>query len=396
MEDGNGVGPSRASDAKQHTRTSGALAQQGTYASSRHGLADSRRAALRRWGTDSWFALGIIALVMVLFAGLGAISSVAVPVAVAVILGVVMQPFVYWLERHGVSRAMAATTVLLVALIAAAGLVALVVWGLVKEVPEMYSQFMRGWSHFLLWVESWDVEGVWLERMRQQVVKAAPTVGGGAIGVATSTLSGTLTFIVASFFSIFVLFFVLRDGRRFPSWLARTVGYNEQVVQDVAGVTSKAMLGYFKSTAITALITGPIFIIPLVILRVPLVVPIFLLYFFLSFVPYIGAFATGLFAALIAFGSAGPTAALIVLVALLISNGAIQNAVLSWTMGSSLKIHPVTVLIATLVGGVVAGMMGMILGAPLAAATLKSARVVKDFEAQTNAENVAEPSNPNA
>lgn len=343
-------------------------------------LSDSRRAFLRRWGTDAWFLLGIIAVAVVVFTGLGAISSVVVPVTVAVILGVLLQPFVYWLERHGVSKAMSATTALLVALIVAAGLVALVIWGLFKELPEMYTQFMHGWKNFLLWMESWDVEGVWLERMRAQVVKAAPAVGGGAIGVATSTLSSTLAFIVAAFFSIFVLFYVLRDGRNFPSWLAKTVGYDAQVVQEVAAVSTNALLGYFKSTAVTAVITAPIFIIPLVILRVPLVIPIFLLYFFLSFIPYLGAFATGLFAVLIAFGSAGPTAALIVLVALLISNGAIQNAVLSWTMGNSLQIHPVTVLIATLVGGVVAGMIGMILGAPLAASFLKSSRVVKQYE----------------
>lgn len=341
------------------------------------GLADARRAFLRRWGTDAWFLLGILAVLVVVFTALGAISSVVVPVAVAVILGVLLQPFVYWMERHGVSKMMSAVTALLLGLIVAAGLFTLVVWGLVREFPEMYSQLMDGWKNLLIWVETWDVEGVWLDRMWSQAVKVAPAVGGGAIGVATSTLSGTLTFIVAAFFSIFVLFYVLRDGRNFPSWLAEKASYDKQVVQGVAEVSADALLGYFKSTAVTALITAPIFVIPLLILRVPLVIPIFLLYFFLSFIPYLGAFATGLFAVLIAFGSAGPTAALIVLLALLISNGAIQNAVLSWTMGNSLQIHPVTVLISTLVGGVVAGVIGMILGAPLTAAFLKSSKVVK-------------------
>ncbi len=355
-----------------------------------HALASNRRATLSRWGRDSWNALGIIALAVVIMIGLGAISGVVIPIAVAVILGVLLQPFVYWMEDHGVSKAWAATTALLLALVVAAALVALVVWGLVKELPEMATQLTHGWQHFVAWVETWDVEGIWLERFYNQVTSWAPKVGAGALGAMTSTLSSTVAFLIAAFFAVFILFYVLRDGRNFPGWVARTVGYNEGVVDQVAEVTTGALLGYFKSTAITALITAPIFMIPVIILRVPLVIPIFLLYFFLSFIPYLGAFATGIFAVLIAFGSVGPGAALIVLVTLLISNGPIQNAVLSWTMGSSLQIHVVTVLVATVVGGTIGGMIGMILGAPLAAAFLKSARVVKEFEAGGDLESKAE------
>ncbi len=347
-------------------------------------LASSRRAKLSRWGRDSWNALGIIALAASIMIGLGAISGVVVPIAVAVILGVLLQPLVYWMEDHGVSKGWAATTALLLALLVAAALVALVVWGLIKELPEMAIQLTHGWQHFVAWVQTWDVEGVWLERLYTQVTTWAPKVGAGALGTMTSTLSSTVTFLIAAFFAVFILFYVLRDGRNFPGLVARTVGYNEGVVDQVAQVTTGALLGYFKSTAVTALITAPIFIIPVIILRVPLVIPIFLLYFFLSFIPYLGAFATGIFAVLIAFGSVGPGAALIVLITLLISNGPIQNAVLSWTMGSSLQIHAVTVLVATVVGGTIGGMIGMILGAPLAAAFLKSARVVKEFEAGSN------------
>ena len=88
--------------------------------------------------------------------------------------------------------------------------------------------------------------------------------------------------------------------------------------------------------------------------------------------PFLGAWITGAFAVLIAFGSGGPTAALIVAISLLVSNGTVQSAVSSWALGSSLKMHPVMVLLATLIGGVVAGIIGMVLGAPLLAAAQNS------------------------
>ena len=114
-------------------------------------------------------------------------------------------------------------------------------------------------------------------------------------------------------------------------------------------------------------------------MRIPLAVPIFILYFFLSFIPFIGAWLTGAFAVLIAFSTGGASAALIVSLSLLVSNGTIQSAVSSWALGSSLKIHPVAVLLATLVGGIIAGILGMILGAPLVAAAKRSVEALREI-----------------
>ena len=93
--------------------------------------------------------------------------------------------------------------------------------------------------------------------------------------------------------------------------------------------------------------------------------------------PFVGAWITGIFAVLIAFGSGGSTAALIVLVSLLVSNGTVQTAVSSWALGSSLKMHPVAVLVATMVGGVIAGILGMVLAPPLLSATTKAAAAIR-------------------
>ena len=118
--------------------------------------------------------------------------------------------------------------------------------------------------------------------------------------------------------------------------------------------------------------------VPLLLLRVPLAGAIFILYFVLSFIPYLGAWITGAFAVLIAFGSGGGTAAAIVGITFLFSNGAIQSAVSSWALGSALRIHPLVVLLSTLIGGTVAGVLGMILAPPLVAAITKSLAVVRE------------------
>lgn len=79
-----------------------------------------------------------------------------------------------------------------------------------------------------------------------------------------------------------------------------------------------------------------------------------------------------------AFGSGGASAAGILGLTFLISNGSIQSAVSSWALGSALRIHPLVVPLATLIGGTVAGLIGMVLAPPLLAAIIQSVRVVKE------------------
>ncbi|NHB84843.1 hypothetical protein G7085_10180 [Tessaracoccus sp. HDW20] len=56
---------------------------------------------------------------------------------------------------------------------------------------------------------------------------------------------------------MFFLFFVLRDGRRFPGWLARAGGWNEETAEGIARESQTALRGYFRGIAITALVTAP-------------------------------------------------------------------------------------------------------------------------------------------
>lgn len=332
---------------------------------------------LRRAGMTSWLALGVIALVVVLAGAVSSISGIVIPAVIAVILGTVLEPLVSWLRRHKVSSTLATVTGLVVALLVGVGLVAVVVWGFIRQLPEITRQLLIGWESFLQWGRSLEIDSVWLDHARAAVQQYAPYLGQGVLGAVTSTFSGAVSFGVGTFFSVFILFFVLQDGHQFPGWLARVTKFDAGLVQEVDDLVKDSLQGYFRGVALTALITAPVFMIPLLVMRVPLAVPIFILYFFLSFLPYIGPWITGAFAVLIAFGSGGALAALVIAVSLLASNGTIQSAVSSWALGSALEVHPVAVLLATIVGGTAAGILGMILGPPLLAAIIRSVTAVR-------------------
>jgi len=332
---------------------------------------------IRRYGTFSWYLLGIIALIVVGAMAIGAIRGIVVPLIVAVILGTILDPIVTFLEKRGVKPAIGAVVALLTTIAVFAGTLKIVINGLIEQIPEISQQALKGWYSFLDWGRALDIDAVWMERARIQLLDYAPAVSNGLWGAVSSTFSGLFSFVMGTFFALFLMFFVLRDVRNFPDWLARTFALDPALTNDVAEVTKQSLRGYFKGTAVTALVTAPIFMIPLFLLNIPLIIPMFIMYFLLSFIPYLGAWITGIFAVLIAFGTGGIDAAVIIGITFIVSNGTIQSIVSSWALGSSLRIHPVMVLLATLVGGTVAGLIGMILGAPLAAAVSKSVGVVR-------------------
>lgn len=339
-------------------------------------------ARLKQLGGASWAAIGIILLAVVIAGGVSALSGILGPLVIAVILGTLFEPVVDWLVRKKMPRALAAAIVLIVALAVAVGIVMVVIQGFIQQLPEISQQMLNGWTQVLNWLRSLDLDPAWIEQARKAGTEYLSQASHGAVGFVTGTLYGAVMLGVGLFFALYFLFFVLRDGRVFPAWFARVTSQDEVLVAEIDTNVRESLRGYFSGTAVTALITGPIFVIPLLILGIPLVIPMIILYFVLSFIPYVGAWLTGAFAVLIAFGFGGPSAALIVSLSLLISNGPIQNAVNAWALGSSLKLHPVMVLLSTIVGGAIAGVLGMVLGPPVMSALQKAFATVRNYRAR--------------
>ena len=210
---------------------------------------------LQRVGLTSWLLLGIIGLIVVILLALGAVSGIVIPLVIAVILGTVLEPLVEALERRGVKPLLASIAALVVALALAAGTVAIVVSGFLQQLPEISNQLLVGWQSMVKWARSLEIDSVWLEQARIAFQNYAPKIGQGALGAVSSTFSGAVSFAVGSFFAVFFLFFVLRDARGFPAWLARVTRLDPGLSEEVIGVAKQSLRGYFKGTAITALIS---------------------------------------------------------------------------------------------------------------------------------------------
>ncbi len=180
-----------------------------------------------------------------------------------------------------------------------------------------------------------------------------------------------ISLFVGLYFGAFILFFFLRDTIKIQEWISGRIRITPQAGANIVEEAGQTVLVYFRGTAITALVSSVVVAIPLIILNVPLVGSILILYFFTSFIPYLGAWIAGAFAVLIALGSGGVETALIVLIAVIISNGILQSVVNSWALGSMLKIYPLLIFLVTIIAGIVGGILLMILAVPLTAIAIQ-------------------------
>ena len=334
-------------------------------------FSQSAPAWLRRIGVQSWLFIGVVLAVAVILSFMSALNQIVTSLIISLLFAILSRPLVDWLERHKVSRSLGAILTMVLILLGMIGLVVIVIQGVIQQGSEIADQLQAGWVSLELWLSEYNVQLPSADHVIKTFQDVLPTIFEGVFGFVGSTVSTVLEAFVGLYFSLFILFFLLRDITQIEAWIAGWISREHEVgasiVQD-AGYTVRV---YFRGTALTALITSAIVAIPLILLKVPLVGSILILYFVTSFIPYLGAWIAGAFAVLIALGSGGIVTAWIVLTAVIISNGAIQSAVNSWALGSMLKLHPLLIFLVTIIAGIVGGVLLMILAVPLMALVIQ-------------------------
>ena len=194
---------------------------------------------------------------------------------------------------------------------------------------------------------------------------------GSVMGVVISTVSSVFSAIVTGLLSfIFSIYLLLgRDKlqeqckRLMQHYLPAKV-YERSLY--VLGVLNNAFRRYITGQCIEAVILGTLCAIGMLILRLPYATMIGTLVAFTALIPVAGAYigaAVGAF--MIAMVS--PMQAVIFLVFLVILQQLEGNLIYPKVVGSSLGLPGIWVLAAVTVGGGVMGVLGMLLGVPLAA-----------------------------
>jgi predicted PurR-regulated permease PerM len=198
-------------------------------------------------------------------------------------------------------------------------------------------------------------------------------IASGAISASKTAAEVIGAFVLTIFLTIFMLY----DGDRMWAWLTGFFPENRRARIHEAGSRVWTTLSrYIAGTFTVALFHGVVMGITLWIVGVPLVAPLAVLIFLGSFIPLVGVVIFGGLAVLVTLVSQGVTAAVIVLVVLIVQNQIEGHVLQPLIVGRYVRLHPMAIALTLASGALIAGLPGAIFGVPLVASIKTAAQTL--------------------
>jgi putative heme transporter len=401
-DDARATGGERAA-VMRHRRTRAQTADEAGEAAARPDAIDPAQLSdlfsapkwLRDLGFMMWLLVGVGAVLFGLVWLLGLTASITVPVILGCVCSAVAGPIVARLQRHGVPRAGGAAIVLLGLVVIGVLIVLLVLGGLASQSEEINKALNSASAKVQGWLKDAGIGTSDAAKTTDGTKSAVSGAGKTLVNGVADGISGLTSLFFTLSFAVFSTFFLLKDGPSMRRWINEHLGLPKPVAEVVTGETLRALRQYFLGVTIVAGFNAAVIGLGAWILGVPLAGTIAVVTFVGAYVPFIGAWVGGAFAVALALAGQGETAAIVMAVIVFLANGALQQIVQPIAFGATLGLNPLVVLIATISGGCLFGMIGLVLAAPLTSAGMHIAgRLAGQRAAKEDA--VAEPEAPGA
>lgn len=323
-----------------------------------------------RWGLRSWLLLGVLLFAAAVLWLLSQVSAFVVPLVVAAVLGALFAPLVERLQARGVPRSGGALLVLLGLTAVVLGSIWLVVAGVVQQAPQISAQVAAGLDTLDSWLQSHGVDLGTGASATADLGTATSTLLGGLASAVSGVLSGAVLLGIGAAMGAFLVYYVLVDWAGLTRWVGGHLGLEPGLGAAIVGDAAVSVRRYFWSLTVSAVVTAVLIGGTAWLLGVPLAFTIAVVTLVTSYVPYVGAIVSGAFATVIALGSNGLEAAVVMLVVILVVQNIVQTIVLVKLAGTALSLHPIVVLGATILGAAVAGVLGAALASPAVAVAI--------------------------
>jgi predicted PurR-regulated permease PerM len=341
---------------------------------------------LRDAGLVAWLIVGVVLVLVGAIWLLALTSTIVVPLIVASLIASVAGPGVTWLYRRGVPRAGGTALVLLAVLVIGALLTVLVIGGVTGQADDIAKHLKDATHKLANDLKDLGVKDSTADNAADDASSSVNSAGNLLLHGLAKGIQQFAGFAVFAAFTTLSLFFFLKDGPRLTGWIERHSGVPQAVASTITRQLARAMRGYFGGVTLIAAFTATLVGLTALIVGVPLAGTIAVVTFLGGYVPYFGAWIAGAFAVLITIGTKGTDAAIVMTIVCLLGNGALQQMVQPIAFGATLGIHPLAVLIVTVAGGCLFGMVGLVLAAPLTSAIVHISNELSRARAQVTAE----------
>jgi predicted PurR-regulated permease PerM len=355
-----------------------------------------------RWGVFTKFLVSLI-LVVLFGALLVRFQQMIAPLVLAVILAYVLRPAVETIStRTGLSWSATAAIIYLLLLVVIITLLTVAGFALVQQVQGLYEAVLAITENPAGRLEEilsqpvrlgpfvFDLSrpfmigpfgpfqaplsGEWQPLLEQAFNAIQPALS--RLGVVISTFaSGTVETLGWLVFILVVSFYLLNDLRTLGVSIERVVpeGYeydSRRLVNELGPIWNAFLRGQITLAIVMGIVVG----VTMFLLNVRYAVVLGLLAGLLEFVPIIGPLIAGTVAVVVAlfqptnwFGLNPVTYAILVLIASFLLQQIENNFLVPRILGGSLNLHPVVILVGALIAANLAGIIGLLLSAPVLA-----------------------------
>ncbi|MBV2357690.1 AI-2E family transporter [Streptomyces sp. J2-1] len=319
-----------------------------------------------------WRLLVLAGTVWVLMRVISAVQLVVFAFVIALLVTALLQPTVARLRGRGVPRGPATALTAILGFVVIGLMGWFVTWQVMENIDTLSNQIQSGIDDLRNWLLKSPFH-VTDKQINQIAKNLREAIGANTDQITSAGLEGVqvvveaLTGILLVFFSTL---FLLYDGERIWQWFLKLVPSAAR--PGVAGAGPRAwrtLTAYVRGTVLVALIDAIFIGIGIYFLDVPMAVPLAVFIFLFSFIPLVGAVASGALAIIVALVTQGVFTALMTLVVVLAVQQIEGHVLQPFILGRAVRVHPLAVVLTVAAGGMVAGIGGAVVAVPLVAVT---------------------------
>ncbi|HET6695519.1 MAG TPA: AI-2E family transporter [Gaiellaceae bacterium] len=291
-------------------------------------------------------------------------------ILIALFLSLALNPAVEFFEHRGLRRSLASLVVFVLALVAFAGLGALLIPPLIAQieefveaVPDFVEDLTAGRGPLGFLQDDYQI----VDKVREAVEDQG---AGGILGVTNASIAiarGVVSFIVGTVTIAFLTIFMLIEG---PSMIERFRGSLPEQMKPrfdrVGGDIYRTVGGYVGGNLLISLIAGVAAAIVLFALGSSYAIALAVVVALFDLIPLAGATIAAVIVSTVAFIELGWVRG-VILVVFFVLYQQLENHILQPVIyGRTVQLSPLTVLIAILIGAELVGILGALAAIPVA------------------------------
>lgn len=287
-------------------------------------------------------------------------------------------------ERHKIQKKIARPVSMLIVIFGVFGIVALVMFVLIPQLGDTFSNLGSSIQAFIPKVQEWaeklfhDNKEImtWVNSLKfdwNKIMGAgidffkngAGSVLDSTITAAKSIVSGITTFFIAFVFAVYILLQKEKLGIQAKKVLFAFVRKGRaEAAMEVLSLTYNTFSSFLTGQCLEAIILGSMFVVTMTLFKLPYALLVGIVIAFTALIPIFGAFIGCAVGAFLIF-MVDPFKALIFVILFLIFQQIEGNLIYPHVVGNSVGLPSIWVLAAVSIGGSLMGIVGMLIFIPI-------------------------------